>query len=152
RRELERLIGCFMNFLPIRLTFSGNESAQELLASVKATVLEAQAHQDCPFEKIVEAVNPERSLNGNPLYNVALLFQNFPPLRLDGLQATPMPAETKAALLDLRFEAEQTQTGFAVVCEYRRDLFEESTIENLLGSFTQAIDLLMGDPQAKLSQ
>src|ERR1051326_5791775 len=77
RREVENVIGCFMNFLPVRIQISGAESGKTVWERVKETLLEAQNHQECPFEKIVEAINPERKLNRNPLYNVALLFQNF---------------------------------------------------------------------------
>src|ERR1044071_3858057 len=78
RREIENLVGCFMNFLPLRMQVPGDVTATGLLSSVKTTVLEAYAHQDCPFDKIVEAINPARGVHRNPLYNVALLLQNFP--------------------------------------------------------------------------
>ena len=66
-REVENVIGCFMNFLPIRTQLDDSDTARGLLAKVKSAVLEAQGHQDCPFEKIVETVNPERQLNKNPI-------------------------------------------------------------------------------------
>src|SRR5688572_3032 len=78
RRETENLIGCFMNFLPIRARVARGVKAAELTAQIRATVLEAYSHQDCPFDKIVEAINPARGVHRNPLYNVALLLQNFP--------------------------------------------------------------------------
>ena len=77
RPEVENVIGCFMNFVPIRINLSEAATCAAVLKEVKNAVLEAQAHQDCPFEKMVEALNPERRLNRNPLYNVALLFQNY---------------------------------------------------------------------------
>src|SRR5262249_22669586 len=103
RREVENLIGCFMNFLPMRAKFKWTEPGQEILGEIRARVLEAQAHQGCPFEKIVEAINPERKLQQNPLYNVALLYQNFEPVcfETEDLQATPLAVEMKEALLDL---------------------------------------------------
>src|SRR5207244_2548889 len=76
--EVEKLIGCFMNFLVLRDRAAGDTSAQEFLGQVNKTVLAGFAHQDCPFEKLIEALNPQRALNVNPLYNVALLMQNFP--------------------------------------------------------------------------
>src|SRR5688500_9813436 len=78
RREIENLLGCFMNFLPLRVQVSPDSTGSQLLASLKGTLLDAYAHQDCPFEKIVEAINPARGIHRNPLYNVALLLQNFP--------------------------------------------------------------------------
>jgi len=77
-REVENLIGCFMNFLPVRTRVAGNETGLSLLDQVKTTVLESYAHQECPFDKIVEVVNPDRKLNQNPLYNVGFLLQNYP--------------------------------------------------------------------------
>jgi non-ribosomal peptide synthetase component F len=77
-QEIENLIGCFMNFLPIRVQFGERDSGLETIERLKATVIESYAHQDCPFDKIVEAVNPSRKLNQNPLYNVGLLLQNYP--------------------------------------------------------------------------
>ena len=116
RRELENLIGCFMNFLPIRVRLAGKETCQELLQNCRKTILDGQTHQDCPFERIVEAVNPQRRLNGNPLYNVALLLQNFPPelFPSGSVEATRVPIQTDAPLLDLRFEAELTSEGLSI--------------------------------------
>src|SRR5438874_425535 len=76
-REIENLIGCFINFLPLRIHAPENATGRDILHRVRSTVTEAQDHQDCPFEKIVEQINPERKLNQNPLYNVALLLQDY---------------------------------------------------------------------------
>src|SRR5256885_396905 len=78
RREVEKLIGCFMNFLPLRSKIEGQESVLDLLKAVKSVVFDAYSHQDCPFERIVEVVNPAQRRRQNPLYNVAFLLQNFP--------------------------------------------------------------------------
>ena len=152
RREMESMMGCFMNFLPIRTRISRATTGREILAHVRGHVLEAQDHQDCPFEKIVESVNPERKLNQNPLYNVALLLQNFPAelFHSNALEATRVPVSLDAALLDLRLEAEQTPQGFLVSCEYRKDLFLPATIEELLRSLVQVLTLLVRSPQTRL--
>jgi len=148
RRELENVIGCFMNFLPVRIPVEGSESGREILAAVRTAAMEAQNHQDCPFEKIVEAINPERKLNQNPLYNVALVFQNFSlEFFTEGpLRATPIPAYLDAALLDLRFEAEQTAQGLSLLCEYNAGLFERATIERLIASCGQILETLVHAP------
>ena len=153
RRELEHVIGCFMNFLPIRTQLNSNETAQALLAKVKSTILEAQAHQDCPFEKIVEAVNPERRQNQNPLYNVALLLQNFPEqfFTHKDLEVTLMHPDVEAAQLDLRFEAEFKGQQLLIVCEYRTALFTATTIERLLASYRVVLEKLLNYPMAKIS-
>jgi amino acid adenylation domain-containing protein/FkbH-like protein len=154
RREMENVIGCFMNFLPIRTKIVGDETGQEILAKVKTMVLEAQAHQDCPFEKIVEVVNPERRKNKNPLYNVALLLQNFPAQMFKGkdLQTTQIPVDLHAALLDLRFEAELNAHGLSVGCEYKTDLFDAGTIEQFLSSFNQILETFVQNPRTRLSE
>ncbi|HEV7924065.1 MAG TPA: amino acid adenylation domain-containing protein, partial [Verrucomicrobiae bacterium] len=153
RREIEPLIGCFMNFLPLRVKLAANDSGLEVLTQVKATILEAQAHQDCPFEKIVEAVNPERKENENPLYNVAFLLQNYPHnlLGSDRIQATLVPQEARAALLDLRFVAEEIGAQMFLTCEYRQALFEGETMKALLGHVGRTLETLALDPQRKLS-
>jgi amino acid adenylation domain-containing protein/FkbH-like protein len=154
RHEVENVIGCFMNFLPIRTRISSDDTARTLLAKVRTTVLEAQGHQDCPFEKIVETVNPERRLNQNPLYNTALLLQNFPEqlFKDNELQVTPLLADVGAAQLDLRFEAEFRSQNLSLLCEYKTDLFNPQTIEQLLASYRGVLDALLKNPMAKLSE
>lgn len=153
RREMESLIGCFMNFLPLRVQLSESSSALEVLTQVKTTILEAQAHQDCPFEKIVEAANPERKQNGNPLYNVAFLLQNYPRnlLGSEHLQASLVPLNACAALLDLRFIAEEIEGQMSLTCEYRQELFEGETMGALLAQIVGTLGTLANDPLRKLS-
>jgi amino acid adenylation domain-containing protein/FkbH-like protein len=152
RREVENVIGCFMNFLPIRTEVSDDETGETLLAKIKSTVLEAQAHQDCPFEKIVEAVNPDRQLNQNPLYNVALLLQNFPDQLFEhkDLEVTALHPDLEAAQLDLRFEAEFSGQKLALVCEYNTDLLSANTAEQLLVSYRAVLEKLLINPVAKV--
>ena len=153
RREVENVIGCFMNFLPIRTQIGGEDTAHGLIAKVRSTVLEAQSHQDCPFEKIVEAVNPERRLNQNPLYNVALLLQNFPEqlFKDKNLEVSPMLVDVEAAQLDLRFEAELNGQNLSLACEYKTEIFERETIEQLLASFRGVLEALLKNPAAKIA-
>jgi len=152
RREIENVIGCFMNFLPLRLTLSPEQTGEEMLAAVRATVLEGQSHEDCPFEKMVEAINPERRLNQNPLYNVGLLFQNFPieVFRGESLQSESFPIAMEEALLDLRFEAEQTEDRLSLSCEYKTALFESGAIERLLAFYQEGLEALLARPEQRL--
>jgi amino acid adenylation domain-containing protein/FkbH-like protein len=154
RHEVENVIGCFMNFLPIRIRLNADDTGQAVLAKVKKSVLEAQTHQEFPFEKIVEAVNPERQLNQNPLYNVALLLQNFPEqlFRHEDLQVTALRPDVDAAQLDLRFEAEFAGQKLALVCEYKCDLFKAPTVEQLLASYRAVLEKLLSRPAAKLDE
>ncbi|HVU99840.1 MAG TPA: amino acid adenylation domain-containing protein, partial [Verrucomicrobiae bacterium] len=152
RREFENLIGCFMNFLPIRVRLRASEPARRLVAEVRQTVLEAQEHEECPFEKLVETINPERKLDTNPLYNVALLLQNFAveAFHTENLQSVPYPVEMQSPLLDLRFEAEETEAGLAVRCEYKKSLFEGATIDRLLEAFRESLEMLAALPEKPL--
>lgn len=154
RREVENLIGCFMNFVPIRSKIAEEMTGREFLEQVKATILDAHAHQDCPFEKMVEAVNPERRLAQNPLYNVAFLMQNFPvgDFNAKGLKAKPLPVDLQAALLDLRFIAEEAGDVISFACEYQEDLFEAQTIRDLVASFCINLETLIRYPQRPISQ
>jgi acyl carrier protein len=155
RRELEDLIGCFINFLPLRINVGGIETAEGLLQAVRQTVIEAQSHQDCPFEKIVSAVNPRRVQGGNPLYNVALLWHQFP---INGyfsspeLKVTPVPVHPRGALLDLRLEAEAHEGKWIVQCEYNTVAVEQKAAQELLATLTRSVDLLARAPQSSLSE
>src|SRR5206468_5404055 len=154
RREIENLVGCFMNFLPLRAKINDDPSALELLGQVKATVLEAYAHQDCPFESIVEAINPSRNPQKNPLYNVAFLLQNFPRGDLRGTQlaARFLPLEPHTALLDLRFLAEETEEGLSLICEYDTRLFGAQTMKLLVNAFGQILETLVQHPLKRFSE
>jgi amino acid adenylation domain-containing protein/FkbH-like protein len=153
RREIENLIGCFMNFLPLCAKVTGAETGQDVLRAIKTAVIEGQTHQDCPFKVIVESMNVERRLNANPLYNVALLFQNSPigQFHDELLDAVPIPVTVQAALLDLRFEADETADGLSLLCEYKADLFEGTTIDRLLEQFAAVLETLAQSPEKKVS-
>jgi len=150
--ELEKLIGCFLNFLALREHIEGSEDALALLAKDKKTVLEAFANQDCPFEKVVEAVNPERAANVNPIYNVALLVQNYPAFafRDNQLEARFMPLDTKVAFLDLRFVVTESAGAIVIECEANAELFERSTVDLLLAGFRDVLEQIVGEPTRKL--
>ncbi len=153
RPETQNLIGCFINFLALRSQLCGDRSGSEFLQQVSKTVLEAYANQDCPFEKIVEAINPDRQ-TGNPIYNVALLLQNFPSesFNCDDLTATAISIEDRdSALLDLRFiVTEETEQTF-LNCEYNTDIFEATTIEHLIASYRTVLEKLVAQPETKLA-
>src|SRR6185503_14724291 len=106
------------------------------------------------FEKIVEAVNPARRLGQNPLYNVAFLMQNFPrgDLRGDQFTARFLPVQSQAALLDLRFLAEETAEGLELICEYDVGRLDGATASLLLGAFRQTLQKLIDEPSLPLSQ
>jgi natural product biosynthesis luciferase-like monooxygenase protein/amino acid adenylation domain-containing protein/HAD superfamily phosphatase (TIGR01681 family) len=151
---VEGLIGCFINFLPLRSRLSGEQTAAHYLAHLKASVLDAYANQDCPFEKLVEVVNPDRHAHQNPIYNVAFLLQNFPgdELAIDQLQISYVPLDTQFALLDLRFVAEQSPAGMHLQCEFNTDLFAADTIERLLQVYCTTLEQLVHSPETRLAR
>jgi hypothetical protein len=142
RTEIEGLIGCFLNFLPIRTKVTGEEDPLEFLDQVNRSVVEAFSHQDCPFSLVVEALNPERKLNLNPIYNVGLLWWTYPGIafRSESLEAQFVRLRIDVAVLDLRFVGRETPTGIRVDCEYNMDLFDSSTIEKVLDGYRQTLE------------
>jgi amino acid adenylation domain-containing protein/FkbH-like protein len=152
RREVENLIGCFINFLPLSAKIAGDQAVREILRTVRASVIEGQMHQDCPFEKVVQSINVERRPNRNPLYNVALLFQNSPAaqFRNEVLSAVPVSVNVQAALLDLRFEVNENEGGLSLMCEFKADLFEGATINLLLEQFAAVVEILVQAPDKKV--
>ncbi len=137
RVETEDLIGCFINFLPLRCTIGETDTALDILRQSKKTVLEAYARQDCPFEKIVEDLNPQRAASATPLYNVVFLFQNYPETAFKSrrLKAESVPVGREAAHMDLRIAASETPEGMRIACDYRRDLFSGETIKAMLNTY-----------------
>jgi amino acid adenylation domain-containing protein/FkbH-like protein len=153
RHEIEGLIGCFMNFIPLRLKISGDGTGLDALRTTVHGVIDAQAHQDCPFEKIVESLKVARRGSENPLYNVAFLFQNNPELPKlgNGLECAPLQVHIDTPLLDLRFEANETPSGLEILCEYKSELFRARTMELLLDSFRTTVEMLIRSPEVKLA-
>ncbi len=149
RAETERLIGCFMNFLPLRTQLREQESGIELLTRIKRNVLEAYKYQDCPFEKIVEAINPGRSGSANPLFNVGFLLQNVPGVEMSdgGIEVEGVNQEVRRALLDVRMVVAERNDQLEVLCEYSHELFEEETIKELVGSWREAVRQLVSRPE-----
>ena len=142
RTEIEKLIGCFLNFLPIRTRVTGEEDPLEFLEQVSRTVLHAFSHQDCPFGLVVEALNPERKLNLNPIYNVGLLWWTYSGIafRSDALEAQFVRLRIDVPVLDLRFIGRETPSGIRIDCEYNMDLFDPLTIEQVLDGYREVLE------------
>jgi amino acid adenylation domain-containing protein/FkbH-like protein len=153
RSGTDRMIGCFLNFLPLRNKVDGHELALGLLGREKQVVMDAFAHQECPFLKIAAAVAPSRASETNPIYNVALLLQNFPKMKFtaDPLQAEFVDLEVETALLDVRFVAAEQAEGLRVDCEYKTDLFERTTMQNLLEGLLGVLETLTLDPARQVA-
>ncbi len=151
--ETERMLGCFMNFLALRSQLAEKNTGAEILEQEKQTVLQAYAHQECPFDKLIEEINPERKLNVNPLYNVSFQFQNFRPFEFAGssLDAHFVDLKTDVAFLDLRFIGEETPAGLRLECEFSTDLFERETIRLLLLDYVTTIERFIAHPEEALA-
>jgi len=149
RTELENLVGLFVNTLVFRTDLSGNPSFRELLVRVRATALEAYAHQELPFEKLVEALQPVRDLSRSPLFQVMYIHQNAPwvaqPIR--GLDVSPgeiAPGDT--AKFDLTVSTNEFEGDLFVNFEYNTDLFDRQTIETLATGFETIIAAAVANP------
>ena len=164
RSEIEGLIGFFVNSLVLRTNLSGNPTFRELLSRVREVALGAYAHQDLPFEKLVEELHPERHLNQNPLFQVVFALQNAPmeALELPGLTLSPLQfVDTQTTRFDLEFHLwEPTRnnglgldssdgiSGFVV---YSTDLFDAATITRMLGHFQTLLEGIVANPEQRLA-
>ncbi|MEH2068927.1 MAG: amino acid adenylation domain-containing protein [Nostoc sp.] len=154
RLEVEGLIGFFVNTLVMRSNLAGNPTFSELLARVREVALGAYAHQDLPFEMLVEALQPERDLGHTPLFQVMFALQNAPmsQLELNGLSVSSFLIESKTAKFDLNLSMQNTPTGLVGVWEYNTDLFNASTIERMTGHFVTLLEGIITNPQQQISQ
>jgi amino acid adenylation domain-containing protein len=151
--ELEGLIGFFVNTIAVRGDLSGDPTFRELLGRVRESTLGAYAHQEVPFEKLVEELAPERSLSHNPLFQTFFAVQNGggEGLSLTGLQAEPMAAEGLTAKFDLSLFLWQDANGMGGAVEYAADLFEPASMERLAGHFRVLLEGVVSGPDRRLS-
>ncbi|MEN3375222.1 MAG: hypothetical protein V7604_577, partial [Hyphomicrobiales bacterium] len=151
RHELQNLIGLFANILVLRTDCSGDLSFRELLRQVKKTALDDYAHQDLPFEKLVEVLQPDRDLARHPLVNVLFALQRSPfeALALPELRLTALRDENATAKLDLTFQLYETTSGLESSIEYATELFDRETIERLAGHFLQLLDGIVANPDRR---
>ncbi|MHC0062944.1 non-ribosomal peptide synthase/polyketide synthase [Nostoc sp. UIC 10890] len=154
RSEIEGLIGFFVNTLVLRTDLSGNPSFSELLTRVREMAMDAYAHQDLPFEMLVEVLQPQRNLSHTPLFQVMFVLQNNPmsPMELTGLTVSPLELESTTAKFDLTLSMQNTATGLVGVWEYNTDLFDSSTIERMAGHFVTLLAGILANPQQPISQ
>lgn len=153
RQEWEPLIGMFVNTLVMRTDLGGNPSFSELLQRVREVAISAYAHQDLPFEKLVEEVRSERDTSRNPLFQVMFALENASTaaLELTGLRLELMPVETETAMFDLTLSLEETASGITGSFEYNTDLFDASTIERMTGHFQILLKGIIASPKKRLS-
>jgi amino acid adenylation domain-containing protein/non-ribosomal peptide synthase protein (TIGR01720 family) len=154
RSEIEGLIGFFVNTLVMRNDLSGDPRFTELIERARDVALGAYAHQDLPFEKLVEELKPPRDLSHSPLFQVAFGFQNTPPpeFELTGLRIDLPDLEDTSAKFDLSMDMVETEDGLAGSLNYATALFERTTIEEMLGHFETLLESIVARPEARLSE
>ncbi|HEX3586840.1 MAG TPA: amino acid adenylation domain-containing protein, partial [Candidatus Angelobacter sp.] len=155
RVETEGLIGFFVNELAMRNDLGGNPTIHELLTRVKKTALEAFDHQDLPFEKLVEELQPERDLERHPIFQINLVLQNAPEkrLKLAGVEAKPFDSGETRPKLDLELVfTDDPEEGLRGSITYATDLFDESTIQRFGEHFCAVLKMLAADPEQKISE
>ncbi len=150
--ETEKLIGFFVNLLPVRTRFAGNPSFEELLEQVREGSLGAFAHQDLPFDKLVEELRPERSLTHNPLVQVLFVMQNTPQMSREfgGLKLGPLGVSSTSRFDLVLFINDPEGSPYATWM-YNPNLFEALTIERVAGLYEALLRSVASDPGLKFS-
>lgn len=167
RSEIEGLIGFFVNTLVLRTDFSGNPTFRELLARVREVTLGAYSHQDLPFEKLVEHLQPERNLSANPFFQVVFGFENAPmqELELPDLAPSFMNIDLKTTRFDLELHLWKCSSDFRSlwgggwkysegirgIVVYNSDLFEDATISRMLKHFTTLLESIVAEPEERIA-
>src|SRR6266404_625849 len=152
--ETEELIGLFINTLALRTDVSGNPSFRELLCRVKQIALEAYAHQDLPFERLVKELQPERTLAHNPLFQVMFVLQSeeILPLQLSDLMAEHFRIDHVMANFDLTLDIVEREAQLVCLFESNADLFESDTIERMMEHFRILLEGVVANPEQTISQ
>jgi len=154
RVELEALIGCFINTLVLRTRLTSSMTFRDLLRKVRETTLQAYAHQDLPFAKLIAELKPERRPGYMPLYQVLLDVVNAPTppaAELSELTLTPVTSDQGTAKVDLILDVWDSTNGIVIMAEYKTDLFERETITGMLRQFETLLGSIVAAPEARLS-
>ncbi len=154
RVELEGLIGLFVNTLVIRTDLSRNSTFKILLQGVRAVFMEAYKHQDMPFERLVEELNPQRNLSVTPLFQVMFQLQNapMPAVNISGLTIIPIQIDTGFSQVDLSLTLWEKAGVMKGTFEYSTDLFEIDTIQRMTGHFQALLDAILDNVDREISQ
>ncbi|MDH3978509.1 MAG: amino acid adenylation domain-containing protein, partial [Gammaproteobacteria bacterium] len=152
--ELEGLIGLFLNTLALRAELNAEQRFSELLEQVQTTALDAYAHQELPFDKLVDAVQPARDMSHSPVFQVQFMLQNAPASGepLAGLEITPVEFEYGTAKFDITLATGETPDGLMAEMEYATDLFDAVTIERMLEHYERLLRAIVEHPQALVSE
>ncbi|HEU5373875.1 MAG TPA: condensation domain-containing protein, partial [Ktedonobacteraceae bacterium] len=153
RAETEGLIGYLVNMLVLRADLSGNLSFRELLRQVRKTTLEAYTLQDLPFEKLVEAMQPKRSLSYTPLFQIIFQLENAPPSQLEvgGVNWQWLEIDRFTAKFDLQLSIRENQNELSGLFTYNTDLFEAATIQRMVGHLQTLLEGIVADPDQPIT-
>jgi hypothetical protein len=153
-KGLEGLIGFFANTLALRTDLRGNPSFRELVKREREVVLEAYAHQEVPFEKLVEEINPERVLSRSPLFQVLMTLQNtrLADLEIKGLKICGIEEEPGTSKLDLTLNLTEERESLSGGLEYSLDLFEVETIKRMVGHFERLVAEVVRDAGQRIGE
>jgi amino acid adenylation domain-containing protein len=154
RLEVEGLIGFFVNMLPLRLDLWGNPSFRELVGRARECVLQAHEHGDLPFEKLVDELQPERSLTYSPFFQVtySLASAGHQPLHLGALEAEPVAGGVEEAKFDLTLSMADEGGPLSGTLLYRAGLFERATIDRMAEHFVRTVEQVAAEPDVRLSR
>jgi amino acid adenylation domain-containing protein len=154
RAELEGMLGLFVNTLVLRNNLKGNLSFCELLHRVREVTLNAYAHQDLPFEMLVEELQPERDLSRNPLYEVMFVLQNTPNSvqEVSGLTLRTLDFDSGTSQLDIFLSMSESENGLTGCLEYNTDIFDSATITQFINNFQTLLENIVVNPQQRLSE
>ncbi|MCW6050897.1 amino acid adenylation domain-containing protein [Lyngbya sp. CCAP 1446/10] len=152
--EIEQLIGCFVNTLVLRTDLSGNPTFRELLSRVRQVCVGAYAHCDVPFEKLVETLQPQRSLSYTPLFQVMFTLLNTPTsvLELSGLTVSSLESNNGTAKFDLSLYIEERGEESIATIEYNTDLFEAATIARMSEHFQHLLAGIVANPDRRVNE
>jgi amino acid adenylation domain-containing protein len=152
-REIEGLIGFFANMLVLRTRVNGEESVRRLLSQVKETTLDAYTYQDLPFEMLVEALQPERDLSRQPLFQAVLSLQNapMPAFELTGLTFSPVQFDAEVSVFDMVFNLQESRQGLSGWAEYNATLFKSATVETMLKHYCRILEGMAANPDRAIS-
>jgi amino acid adenylation domain-containing protein len=153
RTETEGLIGFLINTLVLRGDLSGDPTFLELVGRVRGAALGAYAHQDVPFERLVEHLKPERDLSRSPLFQVMFALQNTPlaPVRVTGLSLRGVAAPSGTSKFDLTLTLEEGDDGITGYLEYAEDLWDEATVRRMAEHYRTLLEGAAADPKRKVS-
>ena len=154
RQEIENLIGFFVNMLVLRTQIDVDDNFHTVLAQVRQNALDGYAHQDVPFEKLVDVLNISRDMSYTPIFQAAFILQNAPRSEIDlgNVTMSVVPAEGNTAKYDLTLTVLDTEKGFRLLWEYCTDLFAEETIQRLATHFVYLLENVLTNPQQPVAE